>query len=229
MRQLLGGWKTVCTVRKVISSSLPEREAMTTRNLRLILFWASVHDLRKGWDCCYSTCSWDGLGAPQRTELEFKETRGVWKKPMVRISVVTPVSEGKVHGASVGWGKPSQMCWQLGDISGWEVSSSAAALQQKVLAGDSPKGAIKITRGGWDITPARKTECKKCPLSPGTHEKEGELFHLVRTRQDRLKLQFRRGWKHLCALLKVQHISQQHALPPHSQLCKLGLAQHPFQ
>lgn len=75
---------------------------MTSRNLWLILFWVSVHDLREGRDCCYSMCSWEGLGAPQRTELEFKGTREVWKKPVVCISVLTLVSEGKVCGVSLG-------------------------------------------------------------------------------------------------------------------------------
>lgn len=37
MRQILGGWKTGCTVRKSVRSSLPGREVMASMNLSLLL------------------------------------------------------------------------------------------------------------------------------------------------------------------------------------------------
>lgn len=80
---------------------------------------------------------------------------------------------------------------------------SAAALQhQQGLAGDSPKGAIKITRGGWDVTSSgkpermvRDTEEMWCVLKRGAREEEeGSSFSLpIRTRRLEVKLQFKRG------------------------------------
>lgn len=48
MRQLLGGWKIGCTVRKVISCSPAEREVMTCMNLSPLLFRVSLCDLGEG-------------------------------------------------------------------------------------------------------------------------------------------------------------------------------------
>lgn len=46
-----------------------------------------------------------------------------------------------------------------GVSAGGKLSPLADAfLQQQGLAGDSPKGAIKISRGGWDVTAAGRPE-----------------------------------------------------------------------
>lgn len=39
MRQLLGGWKTGCTVRKFVRSSLPKREVMANMSLLLLFLF----------------------------------------------------------------------------------------------------------------------------------------------------------------------------------------------
>lgn len=41
------------------------------------------------------------------------------------------------------------------DLSRWEAFALVSALQRRQgLAGDSPEGATKATRGGWDVTSA---------------------------------------------------------------------------
>lgn len=163
------GWKTGCTVSKFVRNSQPEREVMANRDLSLLLLCLQF----EGGQDCFIWCAAGRVLS--RTEARFIIQRdkrsSLQKRPWFEFQ--WSCWWVKAAGAGSQW-RQGRHPGCAGSQEIQRLGGFCAVLQHRWgLAGDSPKGTVKITRGGWDVTSAEKPE----RMVRGTEEMQRVLKH----------------------------------------------------
>lgn len=143
----------------------------------------------------------------------------------------------KAAGAGSQWSQGNHPGCAGSQEKQWLGGFCAALEHQWALAGDSPKGTVKIARGGWDVTSAGKpegmvkdTEEMQCILQHGAPEEGEGSLSPCQVGQDVMDLNcsLREDKDTFVNFLRYS-LTLPHLPSPLLIACKPGLVQHLFQ